>query len=394
MSFMLDFPLLLPKTKDNTVSLRPLVPEYIQRLKVYQAGKPIDELAREKKLTRISKLASNENPLGPSPKALEAIRENLSELHRYPDMNAYATKTALAEKYQLKRENIILGNGSEGIMAYICRAFLQPGDEILTSDKTFIGFYILARASGCNLVTTPMTEDYRFDVKAMAQKITDNTRVIYIANPNNPTGTYINKSEFDFLMEKVPAHCIVILDEAYFEYAVLKEDYPDSMNYRYDNVITLRTLSKAYGIAGVRMGYGFAHENFIENLHKVKLPFEPNLLAQKAAVAALKDEEHLKNTVELNSELMEKTVQYLKSKGLKPIPSVTNFVTFKTGSGEASDWMFQELLNQGVIIRPLKANEMNDFIRVSIGTRDEMDHYFEAMDNILPKFMDKFGAQL
>ncbi|OIQ16694.1 MAG: histidinol-phosphate transaminase [Bacteriovorax sp. MedPE-SWde] len=368
-----------------------LAPSYLKDLKVYQAGKPIDEVARERGLTNISKLASNENPLGPSPYAIREMTRGLWDLHRYPDMHAYSLKSKLAEIYNLKLENIILGNGSEGIMAYIARAFLQPNDEVLTCDNTFIGFYILARSVGAKLKTVSLTEDYRFDVKALAKNITDKTKVVYIANPNNPTGTYITKDEFDFLMEHIPSHVLVILDEAYFEFAVQQEDYPDSMDYRYDNVLTLRTFSKAYGLSGIRVGYGFGHEELIAYLTKVKLPFEPNLIGQLGSVGALEDRPHLERTLKNNTKRYGEIIEYLESKNFKPIKSITNFVTFKTGSREASDYLFDQLLNHGVIIRPLKANEMPDFVRVSIGTKDEMRHFYKAMDEVLPEYDKKFG---
>lgn len=368
-----------------------LAPAYLKELKVYQAGKPIDEVARERGLTKISKLASNENPLGPSPYAIREMTRGLWDLHRYPDMHAYQLKSKLAEIYNLKLENIILGNGSEGIMAYIARAFLQPGDEVLTCENTFIGFYILARSVGAKLQKVPLTEDYRFDVKALAQNISEQTKVIYIANPNNPTGTYITKSEFDYLMEHVPSHVLVILDEAYFEFAVQQEDYPDSMDYRYDNVLTLRTFSKAYGLSGVRVGYGFGHEDLISYLTKVKLPFEPNLVGQLGAAGALEDQPHLERTIKNNTKRYNELIAYLEEKNFQPIKSITNFVTIKTGSAEASDYLFDKLLDQGVIIRPLKANEMNEYIRISIGTKEEMKHFYEAMDAVLPEYDKKFG---
>lgn len=368
-----------------------LVPNYIKNLQIYQAGKPIDELVREKGLKRISKLASNENPLGPSPFAIREMTYGLWDTYRYPDMHAYRLKSALCELYRLKKENIILGNGSEGIMGYIMRAFVQPGDELITSAGSFIGFTILARGAGANLIQVPLTADYRFDINAMAKKINENTKIIYIANPNNPTGTYITKSEFDFLMTHVPAHTLVILDEAYFEFARKTFDYPDSMDYRYDNVITLRTFSKAYGLAGIRVGYGFAHEELISNLTKVKLPFEPSMVAQLGACGAIEDYPHLERTLDNNFKRYHELLKFLKDKDFNPIPSVTNFITIKTTSGEASEWMYQRLLDQGVIIRPLRTNEMPEFVRISIGTKKEMSHYYEAMETILPEYDKKFG---
>lgn len=368
-----------------------LIPDYIEKLEVYQAGKPIDELAREKNLTRISKLASNENPLGPSPMAIREMTNILWDSHRYPDMAAYQLKKSLCDLYRLKPENIVLGNGSEGIMGYICRAFLQEGDEVITATNTFIGFLILARSVGANLIQVPRRSDYKYDVEAMAKKITPNTKVLYIANPDNPTGTYLTKSEFDFLMKHVSPHTIVILDEAYFEYAKEWPDYPDSMDYRYDNVVTLRTFSKAYGLGGVRVGYGFGHDYLIGALHKVKLPFEPGLVAQKGAFGALSDRPHLDRTLHNNKERFQDTWAFLKRHDFNPIPSVCNFITFKTGSEDASLALYNALLDRGVIIRPLRANLMPDHVRVSLGTKDEMDHFFEAMDAVLPDYTKKYG---
>ena len=370
--------------------IQTLVPEYVRNLQVYQAGKPIEELTREKGITKIAKLASNENPLGPSPFAIKNMTNALWDVHRYPDMSAFEVKSALAKLYKLKNNNIILGNGSEGIMAYIARAFVQPGHEILTSANTFIGFYIICRSVGADIKTVPL-KNYRFDVEAIAKSITAKTKVIYICNPNNPTGTYITKSEFDYLMSHVPSHVLVILDEAYFEFAKIQSDYPDSMDYRYDNVLTLRTFSKAYGLSGIRIGYGFGHEDLISNLHKVKLPFEPGVIAQVGALGAIYDKPHLKRTIVNNVRRYNETFDFLTKHDFTPIPSATNFICFKTGSELASKYMFDELLNYGVIIRQLKANEMPEFVRVSLGTKNEMKQYFEAMETILPEYTKRFG---
>lgn len=367
-----------------------LIPEYLRNLKVYQAGKPIDEVAREKGLSKISKLASNENPLGPSPNAIREMTNALWEIHRYPDMYAYRLINSLADLYNLQRENIILGNGSEGIMAYIARTFIQPGDEVLTSENTFIGFYILARGAGAKLVTTPLKEGHKYDVEKLAKAINDKTKIIYIANPNNPTGSYITKKEFDFLMDHVPERTLVILDEAYFEYAQGMGDYPDSMDYRYDNVVTLRTFSKAYGISGIRCGYGFGHPELINALYKAKLPFEPNSIAQAGGYGALTDRNHLDLTLKNNKKRKLELEKYLKEKDFKPLPSITNFLTFKTGSEDASDFLFNKLLDKGVIIRPLKVNEMPDYVRISVGTKKEMEHFYQAMEEVLFLFDKKY----
>jgi histidinol-phosphate aminotransferase len=371
--------------------IQTLVPDYVRNLTVYQAGKPIDELTREKGLTRVSKLASNENPLGPSPFAIKAMTNALWDVHRYPDMNAYMLKKSLSKLYKLKHENIILGNGSEGIMAYIARAFIQPGQEVLTCQNSFIGFSIIIRSVGATLKTVPLTKDYRFDVEGLKNSITEKTKVIYICNPNNPTGTYITKKEFDVLMAHVPNHVLVILDEAYFEFAASTEDYPNSMDYRYDNVLTLRTFSKAYGLAGIRIGYGFGHEDLIANLSKVKLPFEPGLIAQMGAAGAIHDKPHLRRTISNNQRRYKETFDFLTKHEFNPIKSVANFIAFKTGSNEASTYMFDKLLDHGVIIRQLKANEMPDYVRVSLGKKSEMSHFFKAMEDILPEYNKRFG---
>ncbi|MDA8792835.1 histidinol-phosphate transaminase [Bacteriovoracaceae bacterium] len=370
---------------------KPLIPEYIYNLKPYTAGKPIEELAKEKGIEKISKLASNENPLGPSPYAIREMTYALWNTHRYPDMHGLDLKNAICTMYKgLDEKNIILGSGSEGIMGYIARAFIQPGDEVLTCEKTFIGFHILALCSGSKIVLAPRTEDHRFNIEELKKRVNEKTKVVYIANPDNPTGTYITEKEFNSLMEVVPSHTIVILDEAYFEYARSHVDYPDSMNYRYDNVITLRTFSKAFGIAGIRIGYGYAHPEFIKALHKVKLPFEPNIIAQRGAIGAIKDYPHLERTLNNNTKRYYETMNNLKKWEFETIPSVTNFICFKTGSKEASLWLYEELLNRGVIVRPLISNGMPEFLRISLGLKIEMQHFFDAMEEVMPNFNKKF----
>ncbi len=369
-----------------------LIPEYIKSLKTYPAGKPIEELAREKGLKRISKLASNENPLGPSPYAVREMTYELWNVHRYPDMHAYDLKSELAKLYQLQTGNIILANGSEGIIGLLARTFIQPGTEVLTSANTFLAFKILFQGAGAKIIEAPMTPDYRYDVKEIASRISENTKMVYIANPNNPTGTYITKAEFDELMESVPKHVLVILDEAYFEYAQRAAwDYPDSMDYRYDNVITLRTFSKAYGLSGIRVGYGFGHEELIDYLHRVKLVFEPGSIAQKGAIGAINDYPHLDRTLRNNEKRYKELFSYLEKNQLNPLPSVTNFITFSASSEKACFWLYEELLNKGVIIRPLKASGMPEFLRVSIGTKEEMTHFYEAMNELLPQYRELFG---
>ena len=278
----------------------PLVPPYIEALEPYTPGKPAAELQRELGITGIVKLASNENPLGPSPRSLAAMQREFSTLHLYPN-GGLELRQVLAQKFNLRPENVIAGSGSEGIMSSIIRTFLCDDDEVLTSEGTFVGFYVLARSRGVKMVTVPL-RDYRYDLPAIADRVSQRTKIVYLANPNNPTGTIVTTREFDTFMSSVPPHVLIILDEAYFEYAKENPLYPDSMHYRYDNVITLRTFSKIYGLAGVRIGYGFAHDQLISNLLKVKLPFEPSTLAQAAGMAALEDSEFLYRSLLANAE--------------------------------------------------------------------------------------------
>ena len=259
-----------------------LVPKHIKNLMPYKAGKPISEVKRELNLKHIVKLASNENPMGPSIKAINHVNKYLKDTHRYPDSNGYDLRLKLAKSFNLDIKNVIIGGGSEGIMSVIMRTFLSGDDEIIATKNSFIGFKVLANASGFKVNWVPM-QNYHYDLDAMALEINEKTKVIYLANPDNPTGTYFNRSNFEKFMKSVPNRVIVLLDEAYFEYACHLDDYPDSMHYRYDNVITLRTFSKAQGLAGFRVGYGFANEKLIDNLMKVKLPFEPSSLGQHAA---------------------------------------------------------------------------------------------------------------
>jgi histidinol-phosphate aminotransferase len=277
----------------------PLVPPYIEALRPYEAGRSIEEVQRAYGLSRVSKLASNENPLGASPLAIEAMARSMGGLNLYPN-SGLDLRRVLAEKYETKIENVIAGSGSEGIISNIIRAFLCDEDEVLTTEAAFLGFQVLAKSRGVAYRTVPY-RDWHYDLTALAGAINERTKIVYLANPNNPTGTIFSKQEFDEFYRHVPERVLIILDEAYFEYAKDTPRYPDSMHYRYDNVITLRTFSKVYGLAGVRIGYGFAHERLITNLLKVKLPFEPSTLAQAAGIGALADKEFLHKSLELNA---------------------------------------------------------------------------------------------
>jgi len=368
----------------ENLHLMALVPKHIKNLSPYKAGKPISEIQRELGLKHIVKLASNENPLGPPASSIKAAQASLSECHRYPDAAAFELREKLATCFDLKMENVVLGGGSEGVMSTIMRTFLKPGDEILAALNSFIGFRVLANASGNHTNWIPM-KNYRYDLSSMVDAINDYTKIIYLANPDNPTGTYFTVDEFDSFMSRVPERVLVLLDEAYFEYAQKVPDFPDSMHYRYDNVITLRTFSKAYGLAGFRVGYGFGHTDLIGNLLKVKLPFEPAIPAQAAAIAALDDQEYLQSTLTLNTNGMNQLTQAFNKLDLKYIPSVTNFVTLVFENGDNAKGFTQNMLKNGVILRHLIGFGLPECVRVTIGSTDENKFFIEKLNKIMEK---------
>jgi histidinol-phosphate aminotransferase len=359
----------------------PLVPPSIATLAPYVPGKSAEEVRAQYGLERIYKLASNENPLGSSPLAVESMLLSLDSLNTYPNGGA-DLRRVLAEAYDVKTANVVVGSGSEGIMANIMRTFLCDDDEVLTSEGTFIGFYVLARSRGVAMRTVPL-KDWRFDLPALAGAVNDKTKIIYLANPNNPTGTIFTRQEFDSFYKHVPERVLIILDEAYFEYAKDNPRYPDSMRYRYDNVITLRTFSKVYGLAGVRIGYGFAHEDLVANLNKVKLPFEPSSLAQAAGIGALADKEFLHRSLELNSRSLRYLQHALTDLGLTVVPSEANFLLVSFGSESEAKRFSDEMLREGIILRHLSAFGLPSCVRISTGT-DEMNHTcMEAAQRVL-----------
>src|SRR5437660_4860512 len=301
-----------------------LVPPYIESLRPYEAGRSIEEIQREFGISHVTKLGSNENPLGASPKAIEAMTRALTGLNLYPN-GGLDLREVLAAEYDVKVDNVIAGSGSEGIMSNIIRAFLCDEDEVLTTEAAFVGFQVLAKSRGVKYRTVPYRE-WHYDLPALAREINEHTKIVYLANPNNPTGTIFTKQQFDDFYKHVPERVLIILDEAYFEYAKDNPRYPDSMHYRYDNVITLRTFSKIYGLAGARIGYGFAHQELIRNLLKVKLPFEPSTPAQAAGIGALADKEFLHRSLELNARGLRFLTEELRSMGFEVPPSDANFV--------------------------------------------------------------------
>jgi histidinol-phosphate aminotransferase len=361
-----------------------LVPVHIENLSPYKPGKPISHVKRELGLKHVIKLASNENPSGPSPLALDAVKNALFDYNRYPDSAAFNLRNRLAIRFNVKVENVILGAGSEGIMSTIMRTFLRKKDEIIAAKNSFIGFRVLANASGFKTNWISM-DNYHHNLASMAKAINDQTKIIYLANPDNPTGTYFNVKKFDAFMSKVPDRVLVLLDEAYFEYAKDVLDYPDSMHYRYDNVITLRTFSKAYGLAGFRIGYGFAHEDIINNLMKVKLPFEPSTPAQIAAIAALGDKNYLQSSLKLNKEGIAGMKKLFDEYELDYIPTIANFLTLVFKNEKSAKSFCKSMLQRGVILRYLSGFGLPECVRVTTGTQEENTIFFDHISRISKK---------
>jgi len=349
----------------------------IASLSPYVPGKPIEELQRELGLSRVIKLASNENPLGPSPKALAVLADAAKTLHRYPDGGVFRLRTALADRWKVSLDQVILGNGSDEIIGMLARAFLSPGEEAVMADNTFVIYRMEVTAAHGVPVVVPL-KDGRHDLAAMAAAITPRTRLLFVCNPNNPTGTMVNTAEVDALMAKVPAQAVVVFDEAYCEY-VRDPHFPDSLGYvrRDRHAIVLRTFSKIYGLAGLRIGYGVTTAEIAAHLNRVRPPFNANSLAQRAALAALGDEEHVAKSRALNQTEMAGVRDGLAALGLTPLPSEANFVYFDAGrDGRA---VFEALLREGVIVRHIEGN----FIRVTIGLPEENRQFLQALKTVL-----------
>ena len=357
-----------------------LVPPHILALNPYEPGLSAEEIQQRFGLKRVVKLASNENPLGSSPLARETAQRALAGMERYPD-GGLALRRRLAERFHLKVENVIAGAGSEGIMANVVRTFLCDEDEVLTTEAAFSGFQVLARGRGVSYRTVPYRE-WRYDLAALADATTERTKLIYLANPNNPTGTFFTREVFEEFHARIPERVLIILDEAYFEFAAGEPSYPDSMNYRFDNVITLRTFSKAYGLASARVGYGFAHENLISMLLKVKLPFEPSGVSAAAALGALEDHEFVQKTLENNAHGLAYLNLELRKMGFTAAPSAANFVMSIFENEDEARQVFEALLRRGVIVRPLKATGLANCLRISVGTTDENEMCVHTLKSV------------
>lgn len=359
----------------------------INGLRPYEPGKPVSELERELGIANIIKLASNENPLGPSPKAMEAARAVLDESALYPDGNAFALKRALSGHHGVGFRQITVGSGSDHILELVARVFLGPGRSAVVSRYAFAIYNIVTQGASAELrVADARPEDHAMarghDLEAMLGLVDETTRVVFIANPNNPTGTWNTREELLRFLDRVPKHTVVLVDEAYFDY-VDDPEYPNAAALlpEYPNLVVMRTFSKAYGLAGLRVGYALSSEELNDLLNRVRLSFNPNSLAQAAATAALGDREHLDKTVRMNREELKKVDAGLKALGLATLPSVCNFVTVDVE--RPCREVFQALLQEGVIVRPLDGYGLPTHLRISVGLPEQNERLLGAMQRVL-----------
>ncbi len=343
----------------------------------YQPGKPIEDVERELGIKNVIKLASNENPLGPSPKVGKALQLAAREVALYPDGACFRLRQALAKTYGWEPGNLILGCGSNELLLLLGQAFLNPGDEVLTSQMSFVVYPTVAQLAEARLVAVP-TKEFGFDLQAMTRAITPKTKMIFIANPNNPTGTMVEPEELERFVKRVPASCVVVLDEAYYEYAD-PEWRADSVAWvkQHPNVVVLRTFSKAYGLAGTRVGYGLASSTVAQAVERVRAPFNVNALAQAAAVAALQDAAHVRKVVALARRERTWVAAQLAKRKFQVVPSQANFVLVAVPWGTGQVW-FQELMKQGVIVRPMPG----PYVRITVGTREQDARLLKAIDFI------------
>lgn len=354
-----------------------LVAENIRTLIPYTPGKPIEELERELGIKGSIKLASNENPLGPSRKAIEAIMKAVENIHRYPDGGGYYLKKTLSERHEVKPEQIILGNGSNEVIEVFVRTFLRPGDEAIMASPSFVVYPMVIQAAYGKNVIVPLREG-RHNLDGMVKRVTDKTRMVFIANPNNPTGTINTETEFDSMMKNLPEGVLVVVDEAYYEY-VTSRDYPDTMKYLREgrNIIILRTFSKIYGLAGLRIGYGITKKKFVNEMNKVRQPFNTNSLAQIGALAALSDYRHVEESRRINEEGKMYLYKELNSMGVKYLPTEANFIYIDI-EGNAFQ-LYERFLKEGVIVRPMGHRNL----RLTIGLPDENRRFIKVFRKTL-----------
>ncbi|MFN3986952.1 MAG: histidinol-phosphate transaminase [Rhodocyclaceae bacterium] len=364
------------------MSVAERAPEYIRSISPYQPGKPVAELAREFGIPEASivKLASNENPLGMSPRARDAAVAALADIERYPDGNGFELKAALQKRFGIAPERIVLGNGSNDILELAARAFLSPGCSAVFSQHAFAVYPLATNAVGARGIETP-ARDFGHDLEAMLGAIADHTRIVFVANPNNPTGSFIPGAALEAFLAKVPDDVLVLLDEAYTEYLLPEQRY-DSLAWldRHPNLLVSRTFSKAYGLAGMRIGYGVGHPDVIDLMNRVRQPFNVSSIALAAAAAALFDDEFLARSADLNQRGMRQISAALDELGLEWIPSAGNFLTFRVGDGARVN---RALLEKGVIVRPIGGYGMPEWLRVSIGLPEENERFIAALREVL-----------
>jgi len=359
------------------------VPEYIRKLVPYQPGKPIEEVEREYGIANSIKLASNENPLGPSPKAVQAMRDKLEQLHLYPDGDCFYLKSALANKLGIDAERLIFGNGSNELLELAVRTFMRPGDEAVMAQQAFVVYQLVVQASGGVGKIVPL-RNFAHDLVAMGEAIGPKTRIVFLANPNNPTGTIYRRDEWERFLQQVSPDVLIVVDEAYFEY-VRDPDYPDSLKYHDHGktLLTLRTFSKLYGLAGLRIGYGLASKEIAGLLHRVRQPFNVNAVAQWAALAALEDHDHVSRSLTVNRQGMEYLSKEVAQLGLEQVPSQANFILLRVGSGNG---VYQQLLAQGIIVRPMAAYGLPEYVRVTVGTMEENQKFIDGLKKVIKSF--------
>jgi len=362
------------------MSIIDLVPEYIKSLIPYVPGKPIEEVEREYGVRDSVKLASNENPLGPSPKAMAALREKLRLLHFYPDGDCFHLKRGVAERLGVQPEELIFGNGSNELIELAVRTFMRAGDETLMARHSFVIFRLVAQAAGGSCAMVPM-KNYTHDLDAIGAAITPRTRIVFLANPNNPTGTIYRKREWEKFLDRVPENTLVIADEAYFEY-VTDPEYPNSLSYHGKGkaLLTFRTFSKLYGLAGLRIGYAVGDRSLVGLMQRVRQPFNVNAAAQWAALAALDDQAHVKETLRVNQEGMDYLTREISSLGLEQVSSHANFILVKVRNGQE---VFHQLMSRGVIVRPMGGYDLPEHIRVTVGTMDENRRFISELKAII-----------
>ena len=353
----------------------------IPDLHPYEPGRSIDEVVAEYKPEKVVKLASNENPLGPSPEAVKALKNHNDDLHLYPDGDSKKLKALIANHELLDPENIIIGNGSNEVLELAARAFLNKDSSALMSKHAFAVYKIVTQSSGSKIIEVP-TNNWKHALNEFPRYLEDSTRVCFIANPNNPTGTYNTHQEFMSLMNSIPASVLVILDLAYFEY-VTEKDYIkiNELLEKYSNLLITKTFSKIQGLASLRIGYGLANKDLIGVLNKIRQPFNSNAIAQNAACLAILDHEHINKSIELNSQQRSYLMTRLIEMGLECIPSHGNFISFK-GDFKA-DELFINLMKEGVIVRPIALYDMPEFIRVTVGTKEENDYFLLKLGQLL-----------